>query len=436
MGLVGRVSFVLLAAVVMVFLASAIFYEEAEVYIDDDARLSQLAEELTTDLRVLRTTPISQRPVMAVLLSNNGVNVSWLPANRLDQDEPPYRLHFLEHGLIAAAAELKNVSLRVYAQHADSSSIHGTVQLIDGSQLAFVVPSILKHRHMTRGLASAAITASAVAIAAAMLVRALSTPLRALAQVADSVANASEVNWTPLDETKGPKEVRGLAHAINAMQVRIHRLINDRTEVMAAVSHDLRTPLARLRLRAGFLSDDEVQSAIEADVDEMEAMVNGVLAYLAGDLDPEPRRPVDLVAIINTLLDSQHDRGRVTSYEGPDRCHALVRPLAIKRVFGNLIDNACNYGGSAHVALAVADDTATITVIDDGPGIPEAEHDKVLNAFYRVEGSRSRATGGLGLGLAIVKREIDRAHGTVRIDNAPGRGLRVAIALPLHEAEA
>lgn len=205
---------------------------------------------------------------------------------------------------------------------------------------------------------------------------------------------------------------------------------------MAAVSHDLRTPLARLRLRAGFLSDDEVQSAIEADVDEMEAMVNGVLAYLAGDLDPEPRRPVDLVAIINTLLDSQHDRGRVTSYEGPDRCHALVRPLAIKRVFGNLIDNACNYGGSAHVALAVADDTATITVIDDGPGIPEAEHDKVLNAFYRVEGSRSRATGGLGLGLAIVKREIDRAHGTVRIDNAPGRGLRVAIALPLHEAEA
>ncbi|WP_367160634.1 ATP-binding protein [Kozakia baliensis] len=428
-GLVGRVSLVLLAAVVLVFLASAIFYEEAEIYIDDDARITQLVEELSTDLRVLRTTPPSQRAVLAVLLSDNGINVTWRPPNQPETDEPPYRLYHLEQTLIGLDPEFGKARLRIYAERADSSSIHGTLYLSDGSRLAFIVPHVLAHRHMTRGLASAAITAGAVAIAAAMLVRALSTPLRALAQVADSVANSHETNWVPLTE-KGPREVKGLARAINAMQVRIQRLINDRTEVMAAVSHDLRTPLSRLRLRAGFLADDETQAAIEADIDEMEAMVNGVLAYLAGDLNPEPQRVVDLVAMLMTLLDSQSDRGRDTSYVGPDRCLVAVRPLAIKRVFGNLIDNACNYGGSAHVTLENKGKEVIITVVDDGPGIPEAEREKVLNAFYRLEGSRSRSTGGIGLGLAIVKREVERAHGQVYLDNAPGRGLRVRVTLP------
>ncbi|WP_243443856.1 ATP-binding protein [Asaia prunellae] len=283
---------------------------------------------------------------------------------------------------------------------------------------------------MTGGLASAAITAGAVAIAAAMIVRSLSTPLRALAEVADSIAKSDDTQWTMLDE-RGPREVRGLAHAINKMQHRIHRLISDRTEILAAVSHDLRTPLARLRLRAGFMDDEETQAAIEADIDEMEAMVTGALAYLAGDLDPEPVKQVDLVAILNTLLDSQSDRGRDTSYTGPDRCQAWVRPLAIKRVFANLIDNACNYGGNAHVTFETTGQNALISVIDDGPGIPEAELEKVLSAFYRVEGSRSRATGGMGLGLAIVTREVGRARGTVDLHNVPGRGLCVQVTLPL-----
>jgi len=252
--------------------------------------------------------------------------------------------------------------------------------------------------------------------------------------VADSIAKSDDMQWTMVDE-RGPREVRGLANAINKMQHRIRRLINDRTEILAAVSHDLRTPLARLRLRAGFMDDEETQTAIEADIDEMEAMVTGVLAYLAGDLDPEPIKQVDLVAILNTLLDSQSDRGRETSYTGPDRCQAWVRPLAVKRVFANLIDNACNYGGDAHVTLETAGQAALISVIDDGPGIPEAELEKVLSAFYRVEGSRSRATGGMGLGLAIVTREVGRARGKVDLHNVPGRGLCVQITLPLGAAK-
>ncbi|GBQ11883.1 ATP-binding protein [Swaminathania salitolerans] len=433
-GLVGRVSMVLLAAVVLVFLASAFFYEEAETYIDDDTRITQLAEELSTDLRVLRTTPISQRGLLGALLSDNGITVSWRPANQPVDLEQPHRLRHVEDSLVLNDRDLGRADIRVWADRADSSSIHGTLLLADGSRLAFSVPGILKHRHMTGGLASAAITAGAVALAAAMIVRSLSTPLRALAQVADSIAKSDDMRWTVLDE-RGPREVRGLARALNAMQDRIKRLINDRTEILAAVSHDLRTPLARLRLRAGFMDDAETQAAIEDDITEMEAMVTGVLAYLAGDLDPEPIKQVDLVAILNTLLDSQSDRGRETSYTGPDRCQARVRPLAIKRVFANLIDNACNYGGDAHVTLEAKDGNAVISVVDDGPGIPEAELEKVLSAFYRVEGSRSRATGGMGLGLAIVTREVARAGGQVALDNVPGRGLRVRVSLPLGAAQ-
>ncbi|GBR00852.1 ATP-binding protein [Asaia lannensis] len=429
-GLVGRVSVVLLAAVILVFVASAFFYEEAETYIDDDSRITQLAEELSTDLRVLRTTPISQRGLLGALLSDNGISVSWRSANQPIDLEQPHRLRQVEESLISNDRDLEKADIRVWADRADSSSIHGSLQLADGSRLAFNVPGILKHRHMTGGLASAAITAGAVALAAAMIVRALSTPLRALSEVADSIAKSDDLQWSMVDE-RGPREVRGLARAINKMQHRIRRLINDRTEILAAVSHDLRTPLARLRLRAGFMDDEETQMAIEADIDEMEAMVTGVLAYLAGDLDPEPVKQVDLVAILNTLLDSQSDRGRETSYTGPDRCQAIIRPLAIKRVFANLIDNACNYGGDAHVTLDTDGQTATISVVDDGPGIPEDELENVLSAFYRVEGSRSRATGGMGLGLAIVTREVGRAGGKVDLFNVKGRGLCVRITLPL-----
>ncbi|NVN13905.1 sensor histidine kinase, partial [Nguyenibacter vanlangensis] len=171
-------------------------------------------------------------------------------------------------------------------------------------------------------------------------------------------------------------------------------------EALAAVSHDLRTPLARLRLRAGFLDDQEAQRAIEGDVAEMEAMVGGVLAYLSGENDPEAPRVVDLASILATLADDAADQGRDVTYDGPAQWQARLRPLAMKRVFGNLIDNAVNYGGQARIGLSVQPDGLRIRVDDDGPGLPEAELTRVLTPFYRVEGSRSRATGGLGLGLA------------------------------------
>jgi signal transduction histidine kinase len=253
--------------------------------------------------------------------------------------------------------------------------------------------------------------AVAVLLAAVMLVHTMSLPLRALADVADAVG---EGEWVPLEE-KGPREVRYLARAINAMQVRIHRLIADRTQALAAVSHDLRTPLARLRLRSGFLEDVEAQAAIEADVAEMEAMVGGVLAYLAGENDPEKKRAADLAAMLMTLVDDAADEGRAARYDGPDHLSVRVRPLT--------------YGGCADVAARATPGGIAVTIDDRGPGIPEADMERVFTPFFRLEGSRSRATGGLGLGLAIVQREVGREGGTLALSNRSDGGLRVEVTL-------
>ncbi|MBL7238455.1 HAMP domain-containing protein [Novacetimonas hansenii] len=426
-GLVGRVMFVLLAAVALVFVGSSVFYEEAETYTIDDAQLDQVSERLVIDARVLAATPTSQRMVLAAMLSTPDLAIDWRTSAQEGMLRPePGALRGLHDRVAGSVAALQGDVLNLSGTVTATSDIRGVLRLPDGSFMGFSAPDLLQPHHMRRGIVSAAVLAGAVLLAAGMLVRALSMPLRALAQVADTVGST---RWVPLED-KGPREVRYLARAINAMQERIGRLIADRTEALAAVSHDLRTPLARLRLRAGFLEDAAAQAEIEADVTEMEAMIAGVLAYLAGENDPEPARSVNLASIIATRVDDDADQGKPVTYEGPHQVLAVVRPLAMKRVIGNLIDNALNYGGNAHVVLQVGAHSIRIRVEDDGPGLPEAELSRVATPFYRVEGSRSRATGGMGLGLAIVTREIMREGASLRLYNRDSGGLCAEIVLP------
>ncbi|MBS1023839.1 MAG: ATP-binding protein [Gluconobacter cerinus] len=434
LGLVGRVCVVLTVAVTLVFLANAVFYGEAETYIVDDVRIAQLGEALSTDLRVLAAAPVTQRSFLAVMLSGSELSVAWQPSTALPH-LPGYRptvLRDLTARLIKDDPILAQAQLDLYTLGTGTPDVLGSERLPDGTYIHFRVPGLLGHHHFTRGLASAAIAAGAVAIAATMLIRGLSMPLRALASVADKIG--SNETWVPLAE-RGPREVRGVARAINAMQRRIQSLINDRTQALAAVSHDLRTPLTRLRLRCGFLNDGEAQAAIESDLDEMEGMVNGILAYLAGADDPEKPRTINIVATLATLVDDHADHGKDARYEGPDRALVHVRPLAIKRVLSNLIENALNYGGNALATLRIQEDGAIeISIQDNGPGIPESEYERVLAPFYRLEGSRSRQTGGIGLGLAIVTREIAREGGYLKLGRGDAEkgygGLCATIVLP------
>lgn len=431
-GLMGRVLFVLLASIGIVFVASWTLYEHAEAVIEDSDRFDLIGERLATDVRALNEAPASSRAMFATMLSTDDLRISWRPlaATRPLEPEPASFAHLRER-LATANPILNHNSLHLLPGGPGRwTDVSGVVVLGDHSQIWFTAPDILRGHVITQGLAIAAIVTLAVLLVTAMLVHALSTPLRALSEVADTIGAGDA--WQPLAE-KGPREVRNLAHAINAMQQRISDLIEDRTEALAAVSHDLRTPLARLRLRAGFLDDSETQEAIEADIDEMEAMVTGVLAYLSGEKAREPARSINLAAILTTIADDATDRGADVVYHGPDRLPFTLPPLAMKRVFTNLVENALHYAGSASITLSREENRLLVRVEDDGPGIPETELQRVTTPFYRVESSRSRRTGGLGLGLAIVKREVERAGGSLLLSNRPSGGLCAEIAFPLAE---
>jgi signal transduction histidine kinase len=265
-----------------------------------------------------------------------------------------------------------------------------------------------------------------VAVVSILLMGTLTAPLRGLARAADAIGRGPEVAVPDA----GPDEVRQVARAFNAMQARIHRLISDRTHALAAVSHDLRTPITRLRLRAGFLADPEAQAAIDADLDEMEAMIDATLAYLRGDTEPEDPKEIDLATMLVTLVDAAIDAGQAANFEGPRHAFAPVRGLAMKRAFANLVDNALTHGGDASVMLQDTGAAIRVLVDDSGPGIPEPELERVFEPFHRLDASRNRRTGGVGLGLAIARQTITREGGTVRLLNRPGGGLRAEVVIP------
>ncbi len=265
-------------------------------------------------------------------------------------------------------------------------------------------------------------------------VRRLILPVRALADAADRLGR--DVNAPPLPET-GPTEIARAAAAFNTMAERIRRFVGDRTQLLAAIGHDLRTPITRLRLRAEFMEDDEQRRKMLADLAEMEAMITATLAFARDDSAAEPSVALDLVALCRTVLDDSADAhpelAEQIDYAGPDRLVVQARPVALKRAIANLVGNALAYGRAARLRLIPAGNgqPVRLEVADDGPGIPPGELETVFLPFRRLEQSRNRETGGAGLGLPIA-RNILRAHGgDVVLRNRPEGGALAVATLPL-----
>jgi len=265
------------------------------------------------------------------------------------------------------------------------------------------------------------------------LVRVLVAPIATLAAAAERLGR--DVNAPALAED-GPREIALAAAAFNRMAERIRRFVQDRTFLLTAIGHDLRTPITRLKLRAEFLDDEEMRAKILGDLDEMEAMLAATLAFGRDDVTREKAIVLDLAALLRTVLDEAADANPELTerlgYEGPERLGIRARPLALKRALGNLVANALKYGGAARIRLAPpAGGVVLIEIEDDGPGIPPSEQERVFEPFRRLEASRNRETGGSGLGLPIA-RNILRAHGgDVTLANRPGGGVRVTVSLPI-----
>ena len=266
-----------------------------------------------------------------------------------------------------------------------------------------------------------------VALVAALAVRALTQPLTVLARAANDLGR--DIHQPPLSET-GPLEVRDAARAFNTMQGRLIRYIEDRDRLLAAVSHDLKTPITRLRLRAELLDDPLLRDKIQGDLDDMQHLVQASLDFLRGGDHAEPMVPTDVDALLESLQEDVEDIGFSLAIQGVTLAPLRCRPLALKRCLGNLVDNALHYGCAVEIVVCDTPERLTLRVCDRGPGIPEAQLEQVFAPFYRLEGSRSRDTGGTGLGLSIA-RGIARAHGgELSLRNRPGGGLDAVLELP------
>ena len=259
------------------------------------------------------------------------------------------------------------------------------------------------------------------------VVRRVTTPLSSLAAAAERLGR--DVTAPPLPET-GTIETRQASRAFNDMQVRLRNLIENRTRMLAAISHDLRTPLTLLRLRAENVEDAQEREKMLGTIAEMNTMIDATLKFARDEILAEPQRPTDITALLQSISDDMSDAGRPVTMKAAGSVIYGCRPSALKRAFTNLIDNAVKYGKAAYVAIAESPTAIEITIDDEGPGIPEQELSRVFEPFYRLEESRNQDTGGIGLGLAIAQSIVQSHGGTLTLSNRPHSGLRATIALP------
>lgn len=256
--------------------------------------------------------------------------------------------------------------------------------------------------------------------------RLLSRPVRHLAEAAEKLA--SDLDSPPLP-LSGPPDARQAAQAFNQMQQRIRGQVQQRTRMLAAVSHDLRTPLARLKLRLEQIPNTHLRERMGRDLAEMTEMLDATLGYLHQQHSTETPQQLDLQALVEAMAEDAGERGEAVSVRG--QCAPLLaRPIALRSCINNLVENALRYAGHAEIELQDSADCATIRVIDHGPGIAVDEREAVFEAFYRVEGSRNRSSGGVGLGLTIAREAAQQQGGDIRLESTAGGGLTVALQLP------
>ena len=282
-----------------------------------------------------------------------------------------------------------------------------------------------------RVLLTLAILLAAVLLLSFIAVRWVTRPLQLLATAADELGR--DINRPPLPEG-GPVEVSRAARAFNTMQTRLVRFIDERTRLLTAMSHDLKTPLTRMRLRAELLEDENLHQKFEADLLEMEAMVTQTLEFMRGLSHREPTQIIDIIGLLESLKADNEAMGRTITIDGRVTRPFKGMPQLLKRCLANLADNAVLYGRSAEIRVEDGPDQLSVYVRDHGPGVPETEIEKVFEPFYRLENSRSRETGGTGLGLSIA-RNIAQAHGgDIHLRNYEDGGLEAILTLPWNKA--
>ena len=260
-----------------------------------------------------------------------------------------------------------------------------------------------------------------------MFARALSAPIRRFSEAAKRLGTDP---YAPALERNGPAEMLAAIDSFNAMQGRVTRLLQERSQMVAAIAHDLRTPLTRLAFRLDGL-DSPLKEKVESDIQQMTLMISATLDFVRDRSLGGTRERLDLRLLVESVVDDQSDVGHDVTIDGVETAPLHGDPVALRRAFANLVDNAVKYGERARVHLRVLEGNCVVDIDDDGPGIPEGLQERVFEPFFRAERSRNRATGGIGLGLTTVRSVIVDHGGTVMLRNRKDGGLRVVVMLPV-----
>jgi signal transduction histidine kinase len=390
----------------------------------DRLMLGNLERDVASSVAMLDMLPPDQRAAWLERVRRE--NYSY----RLDAGTPgePPRSALARKAVDTIAEALQGRKPVTASARPDGNGFQVHLQLHDGSPLTI---DVQPRRSLVSPWLLAMLAAQLVLLVACawLAVRVVTRPLSQLASAAENLGPDLKAQRVP--ET-GPAEVAHAAAAFNAMQARIAGYLDERVQILAAISHDLQTPITRMRLRVDLMEASATQQKFHHDLREMEHLVREGVAYartLQGGTETPAR--IDPDALIESLAGDYLDAGHAIAIEGQAGAPLLTRPQALRRILTNLIDNALKFGADVTLAIARHDDGwLQIAVQDRGPGIPEAELERVMQPYYRLETSRNRGTGGTGLGLAIAQQLTQALGGTLQLANREGGGLQATLRLP------
>jgi signal transduction histidine kinase len=398
------------------------------------------AHRLADFLKLTDQLPVASRETLAEVAQARGVRMSFAaqPGSSVSPEPGSYQALFRE---VMLDDLRRDRPLATYAQPVEQvTSEPGQTEAIDGFDFKVQAPladgtwvalEVQEQRRLPRWpmrlLRNTLTMVAVMSLLSFIAVRWVTRPLHRLADAAEALGR--DINRPPLRES-GPLEVRRAAKAFNSMQERLARYIRNRTGILTAMSHDLKTPITRLRLRAELLEQPELREKFVRDLSEMEQMVRSTLGFMRGLDDREPLRQIDVRALVEALQADAEELGHPVKVLGEALSPFSGKPEGLKRALQNLLDNAVRYGRDAEVAIEDQTDALNIVVRDRGPGVPEEQLERVFEPFYRLEASRNPGTGGTGLGLSIARNIAQSMGGELTLRNRDGGGLEARLSLP------
>ncbi len=427
--LFGRTLMIIVTPLVLLQVVSATIFFESH-WDKVSLRLARgLAGDIATVISLMRKNPGQENRIWIFGLAAENMQIeASFKTDAVLPNEPPVGTSIMERMLIRAMREYVGKPFQIDTQTLDRH-VAVDVQLPTGAlEIITTRKRLFSSTIYVFVLWMVGISLILFAVAT-IFMRNQIKPIRRLAQAADALGKGRDI---PSFKPEGAKEVRQAASAFLAMQERIQRQIAQRTDMLSGVSHDLRTPLTRMKLELAMLRDTEPEAAaeLEKDVDDMERMLETYLAFARGEGSEKPR-PTNLSALLLDVVDKARRNGGTIDFHSEGEISVPLRPNAFKRCATNVLENAIRYADHISVRAGRRSDAIEVTIDDDGPGIPVDKRDDVFKPFYRLEASRNPGTGGTGLGLAI-SRDVMRVHGgDILLDDSPGGGLRVRLRVPL-----